>query len=478
MAYLNKIKILDGENQTSSTTPFNFGIGTLREDDNGNIVYGPEGAKKVFLAADGNGSYTLEDTVLQEYIDNRDSFLQAAELDESTGILTLSFKIGSGDNLQEISIDLAKILNLHTYQECDSIDALPESAKEGDIAIVKSSIGDSSSLTEKTAYIYDGKNWLALDGNYNAENVYFDQDLIYTADIGVLTLGNAGYKTIESTGKSLKDVMETILKKTIEPTIKRYPDVSLTASCANSGASLEIGSLITSVSYTGSLSEDGDYETNGKETASGITPSDLSWEVTLGDDAATKKTTASDSYTTEIKINSTTENKVYATVKATVTLSLDNVVTPTNNLGEENSDVKIKGFDASGTTTKTLTAEVKATGYRNTWYYVGTDYTSTLNSAFFRTKKEGLKAMNKSTTSFGTVTIPGGTKRVAFAVLGDKTLRSVIDVDGQNLDVKANFTKETVKIEGANGFTADNYTVFHFENENGIAATKYTVTIG
>ena len=31
-----------------------------------------------------------------------------------------------------------------------------------------------------------------------------------------------------------------------------------------------------------------------------------------------------------------------------------------------------------------------------------------------------------------------------FAVLGDKTLKSVIDVDGQNLDVKANFTKETI----------------------------------
>lgn len=65
-----------------------------------------------------------------------------------------------------------------------------------------------------------------------------------------------------------------------------------------------------------------------------------------------------------------------------------------------------------------------------------------------------------------------------FAVLGDKTLSSVIDVDGQNLDVKGNFTKETIAIEGANGFEAANYSVFHFENENGVAATKYTVTIG
>ena len=167
--------------------------------------------------------------------------------------------------------------------------------------------------------------------------------------------------------------------------------------------------------------------------------------------------------------------KTYATVKATATLSLANVKTPVNNLGDANADVKIKGFDANGTTTKNLSANVTVTGYRNTWYYVGTDHTSTLNSAFFRTKAT---AKNANTTSFGTVTIPAGTTRVAFAVLGNKTLKSVSDVDGQGLDVKANFTKETVAIEGANGFESANYTVFHFENENGVAATKYTVTIG
>jgi hypothetical protein len=201
----------------------------------------------------------------------------------------------------------------------------------------------------------------------------------------------------------------------------------------------------------------------------------LTWEVTLGDDAATKKTTSNGSYTTNIQINSTTANTVYATVKAKATLSLDNVKTPVNNLGEANADVKIKGFDAAGTTVKSLSADVKASGYRNTWYYVGTDDTFELNSANIRSK---FTAKNKSTTDFGTVTIPAGTKRVVFAVLGDKTLKSVIDVDGQNLDVKANFTKETISIEGANGFEGANYSVFHFENPNGVAATKYTVTIG
>ena len=302
-----------------------------------------------------------------------------------------------------------------------------------------------------------------------------ESDMMLTYSFGKHSVPAGGSLNAGGTNMTMSQWIADALKKTVEPTIKRYPNAGLSASCANTGASLEIGSYITSVSYTGSLSEDGDYETNGKETASGIKSSDLSWKVTLGDDATTEKTTSTGSYTTNIQINSTTANTVYATVKATATLSLDNVVTPVNNLGEVNADVKIKGFNASGATTKDLTADVKASGYRNTWYYIGTDDQFELTSANIRSKAT---AKNANTTSFGTVTIPGGTKRVMFAVLGDKTLKSVIDVDGQNLDVKANFTKETIAIEGANGFEAANYSVFHFENPNGVAATKYTVTIG
>jgi hypothetical protein len=300
-----------------------------------------------------------------------------------------------------------------------------------------------------------------------------ENDMLLTYSFGKHTVPSGSYVNAGGKDMTFSQWFADSLKKTVEPTIKRYPNAGLSASCSNSGASLEVGSYITSVSYTGSLSEDGDYETNGKETASGIKASDLSWEVTLGDDADTKKTTSTGSYTTNIQINSTTANTVYATVKAKATLSLDNVVVPTNNLGEASSSVKIKGFDAAGTTVKSLSADVKASGYRNTWYYIGTDDQFELTSANIRAKAT---AKNANTTSFGTLTIPAGTKRVMYVVLGDKTLKSVIDVDGQGLDVKANFTKETIAIEGANGFTAANYSVFHFENPNGIAATKYTVT--
>ena len=48
--------------------------------------------------------------------------------------------------------------------------------KDGDFAIVDEAIG-SSDKVQKVAYIYNGGTWKALDGNYNAENVYFANDL-------------------------------------------------------------------------------------------------------------------------------------------------------------------------------------------------------------------------------------------------------------------------------------------------------------
>jgi hypothetical protein len=48
------------------------------------------------------------------------------------------------------------------------------SPKKGDIAVIERVIGGIGTASSMTAYMYDGANWCALDGNYSAENVYFD----------------------------------------------------------------------------------------------------------------------------------------------------------------------------------------------------------------------------------------------------------------------------------------------------------------
>jgi hypothetical protein len=301
-----------------------------------------------------------------------------------------------------------------------------------------------------------------------------ENDVLLTYSVGRHTVPTGSYKNAGGKDMTFSQWFIDAHKETVEPTITQ-PNVSLSASAANTGANLEIGSYITQLKWDGS-SSNGSYSIGGATQSTGISSSDFTWSVSNNQDAQTSTsmdgsfTLTSDKYLQIISDSSLT----YATVSATVTLDPSKAVKPKNNLGEE-TDGKIVGFDTEGTVTKTLAANVNATGFRNSWYYVGTDYTSAVDSDFFRNKAT---AKNANTTSFGTVTIPAGTKRVAFAVVGNKTLKSVIDVDGQGLDVKANFTKETVAIKGANDYDAIDYTVFHFENENGIAATKYTVSIG
>lgn len=335
--------------------------------------------------------------------------------------------------------------------------------QDGDIAIVKEAI--ATDKYQYTAYVYYNGVWKAMDGNYNASNVYFDEDLTYTANIGALTLGDKNSKKIESTGKSLEQVLKAILAETKDPTITN-PTYSLTASVDNSGANLEIGSYITKIKWDGSYT-DGGYSYGSVEAGTATEANCVATYAMSNNKNDSTSTSLDGSFTVDkIQIDSTTA-KTYATVTGKCSYAAS-TRTPVNNIGDE-----VEGKIGSDEITKT--ANANATGFRNTWYYVGTDCTTAIDSNFVRTKAT---AKNSNTTSFNTVTIPAGTTRVFFAVLGDKTLKSCIDVDGMGLDVKDNFTKKTISIEGANGFAGANYSVFVTENANGMAATKFTPTIG
>lgn len=333
--------------------------------------------------------------------------------------------------------------------------------QNGDIAIVKEAI--ALDKQQYTAYVYYNNVWKAMDGNYNASNVYFDEDLTYTADIGALTLGEENSKKIDSTGKSLEQVLKAILAETKAPTITN-PTYSLSASIPNTGANLEIGSYITTIKWDGTYT-DGNYSYGSKEAGTATEANCIAtYAMSNNQDSNTANTVDGSFTVAQIQIDDTSK-KTYATITGKCSYAESNR-TPVNNIGEE-----VEGKIVKGEISKT--AEAKAQGYRNTWYYIGTDHTTAIDSNFIRTNGT---AMNKNTTNFGTLTIPAGTTRVLFAVLGDKTLKSCIDVDGMGLDVKDNFTKTTVSIEGANNFTAASYSVFVCENANGLAATKYTPT--
>lgn len=88
--------------------------------------------------------------------------------------------------------------------DIDAIDRVVADAElqSGDLAIVKKGIsGDKKSYT---AYVYNSTEWEATDGNYNANNVYFDKDFTFTANIGTKTVPSSGSGTISAEGKNVQ----------------------------------------------------------------------------------------------------------------------------------------------------------------------------------------------------------------------------------------------------------------------------------
>lgn len=321
------------------------------------------------------------------------------------------------------------------------------SPNKDDIFVIKTLIsGENYSYK---AYVYNGTAWAAMDGNYNAESVYFDEDLVTTSAIGNITLTN-GQATIPSTGKNLKEVFNAIFVQEKNPTITQ-PSVNLTFAQAKA---YEVGTSVTP-QYSASLNA-GSYQYG---PATGVTAT--AWEVT--DTAGHNASTASGSFAA---VTVADDTNYTITAKATHTEG----AVPKTNVGNDYAAGKI----AAGTKTKTSGA---ITGYRNSFY--GTvEAKDTVTSAVIRglSGKSGKALTNGATFN---VSIPVGALRVIIAypaTLRDVT--SIQDVNGMSAEIKPSFAKSTVQVEGANGATAIDYKVYTLDYANANdAANTYKVTI-
>ena len=245
---------------------------------------------------------------------------------------------------------------------------ITDDVKEGNIAIVKRVIVDGK--YSYTAYAYNGEAWAAMDGNYNAENVYFNDDITFTANIGALTLESGKTKgTFESKGKSLEEVLRNIMAKTIAPTIKQ-PTYTLDSVTADVGTSVEIGTKITKLYWKATFT-DGSYSYKSTEapssTAAGCT---ATYSMQCDVEGTTNDVTKEDgtwTLTNAFQVTKDTAETV-GTISTTCSIS-DSPRTPLNNIGDE-VDGRI-----TNVTDKTGSKSFKVTGYR-AWfcgYKNGTD---------------------------------------------------------------------------------------------------------
>lgn len=362
-------------------------------------------------------------------------------------------KIGDGEstleNLTFVGGDEAKNFEaVPTGEETDvqAITRVVASAElhAGDTAIVKRTIANDK--TSYTAYVYDG-TWKAMDGNYNAENVYFDKDLTYTANIGVKTVPASGSGTIDAEGKNIKEVLASILAEEKNPSITQ-PVASVTAQ--NVGT-FEIGTH-KNISYTAKLSA-GSYS-YGPDT--GI----VAGTVTATCDGKTK-TGATGTF--DGVVAEATEKKVSVSIEHAAG------ATPKTNLGNAYE----KGKIAAGTKTATSSA-LKGVRYMF-WGPMTSD--AELNSANVRALAHN---QAQGTGTLGTFGAGAGAKKVIVAVPADSKITKVLMPSALNADVTALFVKQsaTVNVEGAEGYTAAAYNIYVYQPASIDAGETYSVTIG
>lgn len=311
-------------------------------------------------------------------------------------------------------------------------------AEKDDTFIVKRVI--SGEKTSYTAYVYDGTKWAAMDGNYDASNVYFDKDFVATAPIGVVDIPASGSTTISAAGKSVKDVLAGIFAKEKEPAVTN-PAVSITASA---NKAYEVGTKV-SPSYSASLSA-GSY-TYGPAT--GITAK--TWSVTNSGSNETL-TTATGTFA-EITVADNTNLSI------TATATYDAGAIPKSNIGNEVPAKQIKAGSASAKTTTSLS------GYRSFFYGVDTG-DGEITSTLIRGLTNGGAYNSQKTLNIA----PGataGAKRVIIAFPANTTragLKEVLLTSTMNLDITSSYAAKTnVKVEGANGYTAIDYKVFVYQ---------------
>lgn len=312
----------------------------------------------------------------------------------------------------------------------------------GDFVVVKEAVGTDK--YQYTAYVYAADAWKALDGNYNAENVYFDKDLTITANVGVQHIDATGSKTLPTTGKNVKQVLDLLFAEEKDPSVTQ-PSVAITLTGA--GAK-EVGTSVTP-SYNVTFNS-GKYEF-GPET--GVTAT-----YSVSDTDSHSATTATGSFAA-FTVEPTTNYKV--SVTATHTAGAD----PVSNLGNGRGDLKI----TAGVKTATSAA---ITGYRG-WFQGYYNGTQALADATAITSTQ-LRAFGVKNGTFNTTMNTNKMQQMFFAAPAGavKTLTVSNAVNGAPQTVK----KTTVSVEGANNYQAIAYDLYYVANATAESGdSKFTI---
>ena len=360
---------------------------------------------------------------------------------------------------------------------------------KGDVAIVKEAIVntekvgtvvDGTTIQQKyqyTAYVYNGSSWAAMDGNYSAENVYFDDDFTFTTNIGTVT-GVTSSKVVSAAGKNLKQFLSGLFAQETPGSISSEPScgvvLKLNGSSISSDVSYEVGTTIQP-SYTTSF-EDGKY-TYGPEPT-GVTVDSWSVTSTAGETWNTATGSSASSVTLGDKSGDVSSYSITA------------VATHTNG-NYAKSNIGNTGTTRIASGTKSATTK-KVTCYRTQFAGCSSLDDFELTSSSIR----GLKVkaqptakfsdngasgkVNTSTNGFK-LAIDEGSKYVIIALYG-RTLQHVYDSGAFGQDIVGSFTHISadtdIAVSGANNYSGVNYNVYVYSPSTALGANTYDIVIG
>lgn len=325
-----------------------------------------------------------------------------------------------------------------------ALQGVATSPAQGDIGVVKEAISDDH--VQITGYVYNGSTWVAMDGNYDANNVYFAKDLIFTQTFGKYAPDSSGSVTIPTAtdGMSLQSLFENAYSEEKNPTITQpSTSVSLTGAGAK-----EVGTEFTpnySVGFNA-----GSYQYG---PATGVTAT--AYAVTdTNSGSADAQTGSFDTFTVEDGTN----------YRVSVTTSHSAGVVPKTNLGNDYAAGQIQ----AGTKTAQSSA---VTGFRS--MFAGAVVTPiSIDSASIR----GLNGKKGQFAKTFSLTIPEGCKQVVIALPNGHTLTKVADVGAFGTDIVSVFQLQTAQVEGLNSYTAAEYNVYVYTPASALGANTYNIT--
>lgn len=354
---------------------------------------------------------------------------------------------------QKTALEIADSEVISDYFELNS----EITAAKGDVFIITTFVDDK--VYELSAYIYDGSEWVAITGNVDAEKVIMRENITLAGNytqVGNVTKGANETKTLDVKGKSIKEVVTSIFTAKLQPSNPTQPSIS---DFSLSGAKgVEAGTKIATANWTQGNFNKGSYQYGPTDT--GVTAD--SWSVArvtnvseLNVEVATTNAAGSDNNGgAGFIIGDQGGENVVNSLKYTMTVNHSDGVIAHDNLGG-NSDPEKK------ITAGSKSASTGAYTPFRQCFYGFTNEKPEVNSAYIRGLTGTGKAYSKGNFM---ISVQPGAQRVVIACPATNVgVTQVINTSALNADVTETFIKQTIQVEGANGYTAIDYNVWVFE---------------